>query len=169
MKIKSNYGFTLIEILVVVVIVSILTVLGVQMISSGSVERTLQQQGRMLRAAIEFSCDQATLQNIPYGVNYTVNGYSFSQFVNQQWIGVFSQEALISKELNDTVLSLSIDGQAVVLPKEASEIPQIVCDASGQITSFVLVISDALKQHYYQLKTNGFWSLEGQWLDDKKR
>ncbi len=99
---KTNLsGFTLIEILVVVVIVSILSVLGVQMIASGSVERNLQQHGRILQASIEYSCDQATLQNIPYGVKFFQNGYIFTQFVNQQWLDVLTNEPLYPREFSD--------------------------------------------------------------------
>lgn len=167
---KSIQGFTLIEILVVVVIVSILTVLGVQMISSGSVERNLQQHGRKLQASIEYSCDQATLQNIPYGVKFYKNGYIFVQYVNQQWLDLMGQDVSFATELTDgSQLILSIDGQSLVLPVEVDEIPQVLCDSSGQLTPFVLLISDATQQHHYQLKTKDFWQLEGRWLDENKK
>ena len=110
-------GFTLIEILVVIVIVSILSVLGVQMIASGSVERTLQQHGRILQSSIEYSCDQATLQNIPYGIIFYQNGYVFSQFVNQQWLEVFNNEPMNPRDISDgSQFNLSLDGESVLLP-----------------------------------------------------
>jgi prepilin-type N-terminal cleavage/methylation domain-containing protein len=162
-------GFTLIEIIIVVVIISILAVFGVQMISSGSVERNLQQHGRILQSSIQYSCDQATLQNIPYGVKFFQSGYAFSQFINQQWIDLIAQETLISRELTDgSQLTLEIEGKVVVLQDDVGEVPHIICDNNGQITSFVLLFSDATETHHYQLKTINFWQLEGQWLDDEK-
>jgi len=169
MKHKNTTGFTLIEILVVVVIVSILSVLGVQMLSSGSVERNLQQHGRILQSSIEYSCDQATLQNIPYGIKFFQNGYLFAYFYNQQWLDVISVQSLNYKELTDgSILDLYIEGESIVLPEEADDTPQIMCDSSGQITAFELYISDATDTHHYLLKTLDFWNLDGQWKDAKE-
>lgn len=163
-------GFTLIELLVVVVIVSIMTVLGVQMISSGSVERNLQQHGRILQATIEYSCDQATLQNIPYGVNFSSTGYRFAQFVNQDWLEVYNQEVSFSKVITDgSLFTLKIDGQVIVLQEDFTDTPQLMCDSSGELTSFELLISDATDKHHYQLKTKDFWQIQGQWLDENKK
>jgi type II secretion system protein H len=163
-------GFTLIEILIVVVIVSILTVLGVQMVSSGSVERNLQQHGRILQASLQYSCDQATLQNIPYGIKFFQTGYAFTYFVNQEWIDLISQDTLFSKNLIDgSILSLELEGKELVLPEEEARTPQIFCDNTGQMTPFSLLISDASNSHHYQIKTVNIWNIEGRWLDDKKK
>jgi len=169
MKSKNISGFTLIEILVVVVIISILSVMGVQMISSGSVERNLKQHGRVLQASIEYSCDQATLQNIPYGIHIFTKGYAFSQFIDQQWVDLISEEILVSKEIIDgSLFSLEIEGHSVVLKDEIDEIPQIMCDSTGQLIAFEIHISDATNTHKYQLKTIDFWNLQGQWLNVSK-
>lgn len=168
MKNNNNQGFTLIEILVVVVIVSILTVLGVGMISSGSVERNLQQHGKRIKASIQYVCDQATLQNIPHGIKFSQAGYAFTHYVNQEWLDLMAQQSVIGKELTDgSLFALRIDGQELVLTEEIGDIPEIVCDSSGQLTPFELIISDATNQHFYQLKTTDFWQIEGQWLDEK--
>jgi general secretion pathway protein H len=162
----THKGFTLIEILIVVVILSILTVMGVQMVSSGSVERNLKQHAKILQSTIEYVCDQATLQNIPYGVRFFNSAYVFLQFNNQQWQEIFSDDINFNKELTDgSILSLEIDDQFVVLNDDEIEIPHIMCDTTGQMTAFALTVSDATQQHHYQLKTIDFWQLQGQWLD----
>jgi general secretion pathway protein H len=167
MNCQTNNGFTLIEILVVVVIVSILTVMGVQMVNSGSVERNLQQHGRTLQATMEYACDQATLQNIPYGLKVYENSYSFVEYVNAQWLDVISANLSIQELTDGSLLTLKIDDSNVVLKEEEIELPQIVCQATGELTPFEVVISDATKLHHYQVKTQNFWQLEGQWLDEK--
>ncbi|VAW33512.1 hypothetical protein MNBD_GAMMA01-95, partial [hydrothermal vent metagenome] len=134
--------------------------------SSGSVERNLQQHGRILQAAIEYSCDQATLQNIPYGVKFANNAYTFAQLVNQQWLDVLTNDIILGKVFTDgSSLSLEIDGQLIVLTKELADIPQILCDSTGQITNFSLLLADAGDKHFYQLQAINFWQIEGQWLD----
>jgi type II secretion system protein H len=167
---RKQAGFTLIEILVVVVIVSVLTAMGVQMISSGSVERNLKQHAKIMQSSIEYACDQATLQNIIHGVRISTTSYAFVYYVNQQWVDLISQDSLFTKELTDgSQISLEIDGITVVLQDDITELPQIICDNTGQMTSFVLVISDATSQHHYQLRAKDFWQIEGQWLDETQK
>ncbi len=160
-------GFTLIEILVVVVIISILMALGVQMISSGSVERNLQQRGKILKYSIQYACDQATFQNRVYGIKFYRNAYGFAQFVNNQWVDVISEELSWVKLTDGMVLALSIDNQMVVLPEQELKIPQVSCDATGQLTSFALTVSDATDLHHYQLSTTDSWEMQGKWLDQE--
>lgn len=167
MKFNSNHGFTLIEILVVVVIVSLLTVLGVQMISSGSIERHLQQHGKRLQSSLEFACDQATLQNIPYGVAFSQTGYQFFIYVNQNWQVLNFDNTNLSHEFTDgSQISLSIDDQPLVLKEDYADKPQLLCDNTGQLSPFELLISDTSKQHQFQLKTSDYWTIESRWLDE---
>lgn len=165
----NSSGFTLIEILVVVVIASILSVLGIQMIASGSVERNLQQHGRILQSSLEYSCDQATLQNQPYGIKIHKNGYVFTQFVNQQWLDVELNESLYSKDIADgSIFSLRVEDEPIILSEDVGDLPQIYCDSTGQISVFELTVSDVTQKHHYVLKTMDFWNIEGHWIDDKE-
>jgi general secretion pathway protein H len=158
-------GFTLIEILVVVVIVATLSVIGVQLISSGSVERNLKQHGRILQASIQYNCDQASLQNLSYGIKFSINGYNFAHYVNQQWLDVVSQDVNFTKVFEDgSLLNLEVDGQEIVLNEDFDEIPQVMCDSTGELTPFKVSLSDASNKHHYRLKTVGFWDIEGEWL-----
>ena len=82
---------------------------------------------------------------------------------------IISEESFYNKELADgSFFSLEIDGQFVVLDEEVDDIPQIMCDSSGEITAFELLISDATDKHHYQLATVSFWQIEGHWLDNEK-
>ncbi len=169
MRFSQAQGFTLIEILVVVVIVSVLTVMGVQMVSSGSVERNLQQHGKILQSLMNYACDQATFVNRPFGVKFSNNGYTFSQFFNQQWQMLDTDKVQYYQELTDgSVLQLQIDGQSVVLTDELPQNPQVMCDSSGQLSDFTLTISDASLQHHYQLQRKEFWQISSKWLDEKQ-
>ena len=159
-------GFTLVEILIVVVIISIVSVLGVQIISSGSVERNLKQHGQIFKSTLNYACDQAVLQNIPYGVKFSSKSYAFAQYVNQEWVDFYSNEVQFSKNFEDgSLLSLSIDDQEVVLRDQLSELPQLLCDNNGELSDFTLVVSDFTQEHHYQLKSVDYWKIQGEWLE----
>jgi hypothetical protein len=61
---------------------------------------------------------------------------------------------------------LQVDGRPVELNQETTEIPQIICDATGEISAFVLNLHNSSNTSVYQLKLKDFWNLEGQWLDE---
>jgi general secretion pathway protein H len=164
----QKLGFTLIEILIVIVIVSIMTVIGVQMLGSGSIERTVQQNINKFRASFDYSCDQASLQNRIYGINLFKSGYSFSTYINQQWQDVIANEVLPTIEFeNGLWFELQVEGRPVILDDEPVRNPQIICDSSGEISSFVLKVYNSSNASVYQLKPKDFWNLEGHWLDEK--
>jgi len=167
----KTIGFTLIEILIVVVIVSVLTVMGVQMVNSGSVERNLQQQGKIFKSSLYYVCDQATFGNRAYGVVFSENSYSFSYFVNHQWLAAVETNNLSRTLTAGLVFDLQIEGQTIVLSSEIENIeeaPQIMCNSMGELTPFRLTIKDATGKHRYQLATTSFWEIEGQWLEENQ-
>lgn len=163
----QNSGFTLIEILIVIVIVSILTVLGVQMISSGSIERTVQSSANKFRTSFDYACELASLQNRIYGVKFYESGYAFSTYFNQQWQDVTASEALLLTDFkNGLKLDLLVDGRPVILKDELPNIPQIICEETGQISTFELNINNSSNSSVYQIKPKDFWNLEGFWINE---
>ena len=75
----SHRGFTLIEILVVVVILAV--VAGAVTFAVGGIggERQLAHQAEQTQALIGYACEQAELTGHSIGVGVSTQGYRFSQ------------------------------------------------------------------------------------------
>jgi len=85
-------GFTLIEILVVVVIFAVLA--GAVTLAVGGVggERQLGRQAEQVRALFGYACEQAELSGRDLGITLDTHGYRFSVAAGNDWIAAQANE-----------------------------------------------------------------------------
>ena len=155
---RSN-GFSLIEILVVIVIIGIVS--GIALMSLGILgdDRQLQTEARRLTSLVEVAQDEAMMQGREFGVEFMNDSYRFVEydpFINQ-WGELIGDEMLRLRELPDDVeFILMLEGQRVLLendparfedPEEAADrdltetySPHVYIFSSGDITPFDLEI-----------------------------
>ena len=155
---RSN-GFSLIEILVVIVIIGIIS--GIALLSLGILgdDRQLQTEARRLTSLVEVAQDEAMMQGREFGVEFMNDAYRFVEydpFINQ-WGELIGDEMLRLRELPDDVeFILMLEGQRVLLendparfeePEEAADrdltetySPHVYIFSSGDITPFDLEI-----------------------------
>jgi general secretion pathway protein H len=74
---RAAGGFTLLEVLMVVLVVGILSSVVVLGIGSGGAGRHLPEEGQRLAALIEQAANEAVMQNQEYGLRVTDRGYGF--------------------------------------------------------------------------------------------
>lgn len=115
-------GFTLIEVLVVVVIVGIVS--AVVLLSSGLVseDRNLRQEARRMASLIELAADEALLQGRDLGLEVLQGGYRFVEYdpYNNRWQEITGDELLRARELDEDLrLELWIEDRRVQLLDEA--------------------------------------------------
>ena len=134
-------GFTLIEILVVVVILGV--VIGAVTLAIGAVggERQLARQAEQLRALIAYACEQAELSGRDVGLSLDTEGFRFSIANRDDWIASDASELRARKWLGGTLPTLSRDAQAVAVTEQTPEKPQLVCFSSGELTPFRLELA----------------------------
>lgn len=85
---QRERGFTLIEIMVVMVIVGVMVGM-ISLVASGNRDkRELENEARRLIAVLQMAADEAVMQNVEIGLELTEDGYSFRGFdeKNRQWI-----------------------------------------------------------------------------------
>lgn len=147
-------GFTLIEILVVVVIIAIVTVGAVLSLSVLGHDDELDTERDRLVDLLNYARDQASLQTRELGLYCTVDGYRFLEFnpLTNLWQDVTEDDALRPRQLPDGVhIDLSIESHDVVLKTSADAQKARVTDAqnykphvmifsNGDLTSFVLTL-----------------------------
>lgn len=116
-------GFTLVEILVVVVIVAVMAVGALLSLGVVGDDRGVRNESERLFGLMGYAREQAEIQNREYGLRIFDGGYEFvtlDRLVSPpQWIRVRDDDALRSRTLpEDLTLSVRIEGRPIVLPKK---------------------------------------------------
>lgn len=146
----SIRGFTLIEILVVLLIIGILVTGAALSLGVLGRDSTLQKESDRLSALMDYLRDQATLQNREFGVRCFAGGYEFLAYDTRTatWQRIKDDDAMRPRLLPTGVsLQVSIEGRDLVLPREQAKpdelAPQIMLFSSGDLNLFELTLRRA--------------------------
>ena len=143
-------GFTLIEILVVLLIIGVLVAGTVLSIGVAGRDTALDKERDRVAALMDYLRDQAALQNREYGMRCFVGGYEF--LVYDARTGLWQplvEDPLMRRRLLPTGLemTLHIEGRPIVLPaaddKTENPPPQIMLFSSGELNLFELTLRRA--------------------------
>ena len=133
-------GFTLLEILVVVVIIGVLAGAVVLAVDSGSA-RQLERESNRFSALLQQACEQAELGGRDIGVLMLDTGYGFANQVDGFWKpqpsdGVLRERIWIGGLRSE----MTRDGRRIAFNDAESRelVPQMICYSSGELTPFVL-------------------------------
>lgn len=169
---RTSKGFTLLEILLVVVIISIMTAVGANIINSQSIERVVLNQAQKFSDDLTFVCEKAVLENQAFGIEFYTNGYQVLRYQQPEWLLIESQSA---PQINENIVTdLLLDGLSQELQQELASsdehLPHIICQTDGSFNAFELRFSAAgeISQNtetitYYALITQSPWQLNGAW------
>jgi len=151
-------GFTLLELLVVVVIVAILFTYTTLAIRSSSPEDLIKEEANRLERLTQLALEEAILRGEEYGIEVHLDGYRFLHFTENQWQPLSQDKILHERKLpldmelemhleeTEIVIGLAtepmsdneVDLEATAEPKEnkkEAEIkPHIYLLSSGEIT-----------------------------------
>jgi general secretion pathway protein H len=139
-------GFTLVEILVVVVIIGIVTAGILLSVNITGRDRDLEKESDRLLALFNYAREQAELQTREYGVMFQDDGYEFLTYDMRRdtWRSVFEDDALRARRLPDGLgFRLSVDARPVVLtrPKDAKDkTPQVMIFSNGDLSTFAATL-----------------------------
>jgi general secretion pathway protein H len=139
---RAAAGFTLIEILVVVVIIGVIAAGMLLSVTLTGRDRELEKESDRLFALFNYAREQAELQTREYGVMFQDDGYEFLTYDTRRnsWRSVFEDDALGARHLPDGLdFKLIVDGRPVVLtrPKDAKDkTPQVMIFSNGDLTAF---------------------------------
>jgi general secretion pathway protein H len=146
-------GFTLIEILVVVVIIGIVAAGMLLSVNLTGRDHDLQQEGDRLLALIDYAREQAELQTREYGLQFRDDGYEFLVYdpLRGEWRDPTEDDALDPRKLPGGLdVKLRVEARDVVLshPEKSQDkatlddktsedkTPQVMIFSDGDLTSF---------------------------------
>jgi general secretion pathway protein H len=132
-------GFTLLEVMVVLVLIGIITSFALLSVGGGPKDR-LTEEGRRLAALVELHQQEAILRGEHRGIRFTRNGYTIlSQGEEGDWRPPATTDTLMTQRQlpEDLALRLWVEGRPVDI--SASDGPQVLLLNSGEATEFVAV------------------------------
>jgi general secretion pathway protein H len=142
-------GFTLIEILVVMLIIGIMVTGAVLTSGLAHGDRDLERERDRLVALTSHLRDMASLQNREYGLRCFEGGYEFLVFDARSglWQRDARDDSLRPRQLpRGLSLALAVEGRPVVLPpadeRRADALaPQVMLYSSGDLSLFELTLT----------------------------
>ena len=138
--IREARGFSLIELLVVVVIVAVLA-LAVTLSVAGSADRQLLRETDRFEGLVHLACEKAEQSGREIGVDVGTGGFSFRQLAGDKWLDADVESELRPRAWLDGLrVALSREGRGVDLGTHDAS-PQIVCFPSGEMTPFALTLA----------------------------
>lgn len=146
----TNKGFTLIEILIVIVIIGITISFALLAFGDFGSNRRLLFAGEQLKNTLELIESQSILDGYTYGLNINNHGYQLLRLKdNKQWQTIPHKSIFRPQSFPDnTVITLK--------PSQHKQ-PAIVINSTGDITAFTLTIGTQQNNNLATLtgKTNG--------------
>ena len=132
-------GFTLIEILVVMIIVGLLAAIAVFTMAGGSQQRELESETRELFLLMQTASEQAVLNNLEMGLMLQDDGYQFVAFQETSGEWKASGERIFRKrplpEWLEIVAYVEADAPRLA-SSEDQPLPEVVFFSSGETTPF---------------------------------
>lgn len=152
-------GFTLLELMVVLVLIGIILTFVVGTVGDGGRAAQLEQQTRRMQALIELVGEEAVLRSAVYGLRLAPHSYTFLQYDGEGWNPVAGDSLLKPRELPaEMEFELFLDGLAVGLEEKTKEDdsgeeppPQLVFLPSGERTPFELALHYRDEESGYRL------------------
>jgi general secretion pathway protein H len=140
--VKKNRGFTLIEILVVIVIISIIITSALFSMHRFMQDRRVETMAKQIAAIIPVAQQQAMLQPAILGLKITASNYEFYRFVINEhnntgnW-QLITRDRILNKQILPAGLAINLTthGQNLLTTQKQTT-PQIIFFPSGDITGF---------------------------------
>ena len=147
-------GFTLIEVLVVIVIISI--VISFISLSIGGDRRAeeIEREARRFAALLEMASEQAVLRSEEWGVRVEDDGYRFMVLddTGKRWLPVADDAVFRPRTLPDWMrLEVELEGLEVELGEQEQEKPTVFLLSSGEMTAFTATFSALQSEVRYRV------------------
>ncbi len=141
---RRRAGFTLLEILVVVVIIAVLTSLAVLSVGVLGKDRGLDAEGERYADVAAAALEQAELEGRDFGIHFAANRYEVLTYVTrrQRWESVADDRLYAVHDLPAGIaVQLEIEGRPIQFSEDkpgVERVPQVLLYSSGDVSPYRL-------------------------------
>jgi len=133
---RQPRGFTLVEVMVVVIIAGLLTGAVLLVVGQSGPAQTNKRELARLDASLEVMCDQALLGGSPRGLRFHGRGYDFWQYRDGVWQSLSDDSHLRAVRWPDGLRPRVQVENLVLRPTPGQRSPQVVCTGIEPPTPF---------------------------------
>lgn len=144
---RRQCGFTLIEMMVVIIIIGILVSTVVLSIRTDEIDEHMEIEMRRLQTLINLAREEAVLQGQEYALTVHENSYLFEVFDEGNWSPITDDKVFRTRSVvSGTELALVVDSLEVAFAKtaegeeEQETPPRVYILSSGEIMPFELIL-----------------------------
>lgn len=153
---RHSTGFTLIEMLVVLLIISIVATVAMLALGNTINDQQIKNSGQRLSNMISAVEEQAILEPNIYGLLINAKGYGFEKFVpvngKKQWVLITTDNLLSFRNWpTGTQINLTLSDNA----SASDNTPQIIISPSGDVTPFILQLGNSKPLMSIQVEASG--------------
>ncbi len=167
---RRSGGFTLIEILVVIVIIGIVMSIAILSITLAGGDNQLRDEAQRIVSLVEVAKDESLLQGREYGLEFMQGAYRFVEFdpLTGQWSEIIGDDTLRLRELPEELeLELYIEDRRVMLKSDPANMSSEEEDRPGieRFAPHVLIYSSGdmspFEVHFVRRIDDGVVSVQG--------
>ncbi len=140
----SQHGFTLLELMVVVVIAALLFTFVALSINPNTTEDNLKQEALRFNRLLQLLLEEAVLKGEDYGIEFAPREYRFLRLEKNQWTPIENDKILRKRELPEEMeMDLAVENTSIVIDNTGIDgeknnrdaiKPQVFVLSSGEIT-----------------------------------
>jgi general secretion pathway protein H len=143
---QCSKGFTLIEILVVLVIIAVMVSFAVLSVNVTGRDRQLDEETQRIEGLLQLLRERAALEGHDFGLKVETTAYEFLRYDNERerWFTFDDENTFRRRELPKGLeFALRLEARRVVLnvTPHPEAPPQLVIAASGEATPFEIKLS----------------------------
>ena len=163
---RQSAGFTLLELMVVMVLIGIIFSFAVLSLGGDDVAELMEQETRRLVTLLDMAGEEAVLSGEEFAVYFTDEGYEFMVLRGDRWQPITDDNLLKARTLPAGMqFRLEIDGEPPALgdsddDEEDALTPQIYILSSGEMTPFSATLESSDSYIRYHLSATILGKLE---------
>jgi general secretion pathway protein H len=151
-------GFTLLELLVVMVLISIIFTFAMLSMHGDRVSDLMQQESRRMETLLNLASDEAVVKGEELAVRFNHDSYEFMRLGDSGWSS-FNDGLLKEYRMPaDIDLQLDVSGDPPALGKkkddDTADLPQVFILSSGEMTPFSVQFRSSISKREYLLQAN---------------